>query len=146
MADIQSLADDVIPLAESFIAALKAQGIRHVVTSTNRTTAEQVALYAQGRESLEKVNTKRQIAGMFPIQPSENQYTVTNADGIKHKSAHQGGRALDVVPASAAGNPVWPGPSDPRWKAIGEIGEAVGFEWGGRWKDLPDFPHYQRKA
>lgn len=33
---------------------------------------------------------------------------------------------------------------DPAFFArCGEIGELVGFEWGGRWKSFPDRPHFQ---
>ena len=29
------------------------------------------------------------------------------------------------------------------FRKAGEIGEQVGFEWGGRWKSFPDRPHLQ---
>ena len=34
--------------------------------------------------------------------------------------------------------------SDPAFfQRAGELGERVGFEWGGRWKSFPDRPHLQ---
>ena len=141
--------DDLLPLvavaAARAMADLKARGVPAVVTSTLRTEAEQAALYAQGRESLASVNAKRSAAGMPLIRLEENRYTVTNADGIKHKSNHQSGKALDVVP-SQGGNPVWPQPSDPRWSQIAVVFKMHGFEWGGEWKDFPDLPHSEYKG
>lgn len=32
---------------------------------------------------------------------------------------------------------------DPLWEKIGDIGEALGLSWGGRWK-WPDRPHFER--
>ena len=29
------------------------------------------------------------------------------------------------------------------FQRAGELGEQVGFEWGGRWKSFPDRPHLQ---
>ena len=28
-------------------------------------------------------------------------------------------------------------------RVMGEIGESCGLKWGGRWKDLPDTPHFE---
>jgi hypothetical protein len=151
--------------ARAALADLDARGIAYAVTYTLRSYAEQAALYAQGRESLASVNAKRAAAGLTPIVPytgkdgkvhSDNDYTVTNADGIriidggKGRSPHQLGTALDVVPLME-GSPSWPPASDTRWAEIARSFEAQGFEWGGRWtlaKDgiAPDMPHYQLKA
>jgi len=139
---IDDLMPDVRTKAWAFVVALKLKGIPHVVTSTLRTTDEQVALYAQGRQALAEVNTLRARANMHAIGPSENGYTVTNCDGIVHKSNHQGGRALDIVPMNHMGYAIWPSSTDPRWLQIATEGEAVGFSWGGRWK-APDLPHYE---
>lgn len=127
------------------LADLSSRGVGVVVTSTLRTEAEQAALYAQGREPLEDVNKKRAVAGMRLLAPAENKYTVTNADGVKHKSNHQGGMALDVVP-EYDGRPVWPPAHDERWAQIAGVFKQYGFEWGGDWKDFPDLPHYQWKG
>ena len=142
---ISDLKPLVAAAAMRALADLRARGVFFAVTSTLRTEAEQAALYAQGREPLEEVNKKRAIAGMRPISQAENKYTVTNADGVKHKSNHQGGTALDVVP-EYDGRPVWPPAHDERWSQISGIFKQYGFEWGGDWKDFPDLPHYQWKG
>jgi hypothetical protein len=132
-------------LANEAIAELQTLKIPHAVTSTKRTDAEQAALHAQGREKLEVVNAKRQFAEMRKIGDKENQNIVTNCDGVKKKSNHQSGDALDVVPLEGS-RPVWPGPTDTRWQEIARIMLKHGFEWGGQWTKFPDYPHYQRKV
>lgn len=32
---------------------------------------------------------------------------------------------------------------DPAWNILGEIGEKLGFRWGGRWKDPHDPGHFE---
>lgn len=143
-------------MAEHAISGMKAHGIKFAVTSTLRTEGEQIALYAQGREQLAAVNVKRRWAGMAPIGEKDNSYTVTNCDGVKVKSRHQSGLAIDVVPTDDHGNPIWPAESDPRWKIISAFMESVGFRWGGDWngdgktrydgdktETMVDYPHYE---
>lgn len=147
--------DDLLPpvrdAARRALADLDAREIHYAITSTLRTLAEQQALYAQGRHSLPVVQSMRATAGLGPIAPAENLYTVTNSDGTSvalggtGRSAHQLGTALDVVPLGAHG-PEWPDSSDPRWSDIAWSFEAEGFEWGGRWTDFPDRPHYRYQA
>jgi peptidoglycan LD-endopeptidase CwlK len=141
--NIDDLQSDVAARAHASMAALKVSGIPAAVTSTLRTEAVQMALFAQGRDALPAVNLLRSQAGMPPIGAVDNSYTVTNCDGVKYKSNHQGGRALDVVPLNAAGNPVWPDHMDPRWAQIASVMKANGFQWGGDWPRFPDFPHYE---
>ena len=142
---LEDLLPRVAAAAARALADLKARGVPVAVTSTLRTQAEQAALYAQGREPLAAVNAKRAAAKMPLLRLEENRYTVTNADGVKHKSNHQSGKALDAVPEQG-GNPVWPPASDIRWKQIAGVFQQHGFAWGGEWKDLPDLPHYEYKG
>jgi len=93
------------------------QGIELRVTSARRSCTEQERLYAQGRQ-----------------QPGN---IVTNARC--GQSAHNYGRAVDVV-EFRNGVPIW---QNPNWEAIGQIGESLGLEWGGRWKSFVDKPHFQ---
>ncbi len=107
--------------------------IDFTITDGVRTTAEQQALYAQGR-------TK---AGTI----------VTNADGIKVKSNHQVktdglGYAVDLYPFHSGKVQV----NDVAgMKKIAEHIKAkakmLGYniEWGGDWKSLPDAPHWELK-
>jgi hypothetical protein len=143
---------DLLPsVAVKALAALQAMTDRRVpyaVTSTLRTTAEQQALFAQGRMTFDQVNALRATAGMRLIVAAENLYTVTNADGIHYLSNHQSGKALDVVPTNSSGAPEWPVPTDIRWSMIATVMIEFGFFWGGTWTKAkdgidPDLPHYQ---
>lgn len=145
---ISDLAPDVAAAATAAIQDMLDRHVPHAVTSTLRTTAEQVALHAQGREDLGTVNRLRELAGLAPIGEDDNSYTVTNADGVKDKSNHQSGRALDIVPVNENDVPIWPDHSDVRWQMICVVMKEHGFTWGGNWtkeKDGidPDFPHYE---
>jgi peptidoglycan L-alanyl-D-glutamate endopeptidase CwlK len=118
--------DDLLPVvkekAEALIAAAKAEGIDVLITSTFRDFEAQDALYAKGRTAPGK--------------------KVTNAKA--GQSFHNFRVAFDVVPMRD-GKPVWgtTGQDGKLWTRLGEIGESVGLEWGGRWKKLPDMPHFQ---
>lgn len=103
------------------LAVMAEAGHPMTVTSGNRTTAEQQALYAQGRTTPGK--------------------RVTNIDGVRVKSNHQDGRAVDCAFLDSKGRPTWPetGP----WTLYGEAAEAEGLVWGGRWKTLVDRPHIE---
>lgn len=129
-----------------------------VVTSLLRSDAQQKALYAQGRMSLAVVNQLRAVAGMQPIDLKANAHRVTNADGVRSRSNHQGityqGRIVAVAADLA---PTWdpdgPGPGkraipwedESRFRRIGPLAEAVGLEWGGNWRQV-DLPHVQLPA
>lgn len=114
---IDDLQPVVAAMCREFIKRCDEAGIDVIITSTLRTMKEQEALYAQGR-------TK---AGP----------RVTNAK--PGQSWHNWGCAFDYVPIKN-------GKAD--WNNIltfakcGEIAEAVGLEWGGRWK-MKDYPHCQ---
>lgn len=88
-----------------------------------RTQEEQQALYAQGRTTPGKI--------------------VTHMDGVKRRSRHQDGLAVDVVPY----------PID--WKDLRRFnnfgwfvkGMAAAMDieitWGGDWKQFKDYPHFE---
>lgn len=118
--------DDLLPpvreRALAFIAACRAEGIELLVTSTYRSLASQAVLYAQGR-----------------TKPGKR---VTNAR--PGQSFHNWRVAFDVVPLRN-GQPVWgtSGADGLLWQRIGELGEAAGLEWAGRWKTFREFAHFQ---
>lgn len=89
-----------------------------VVTDGFRTTAQQRALYAQGR-----------------TKPGKR---VTNADGVKSKSYHQSGNAADCAFVKGAGV-TWDGP----WEKYGESVKWKTLRWGGDWGW--DKPHMERR-
>lgn len=120
--------EDLIPpvraRALDFLAAAQAEGIELIVTCTLRDAQAQDALYAIGRS----------LPGR----------KVTHARG--GDSFHQYGVALDVVPLRA-GKPVWGtrGADLALWQRVGELGEAAGLEWAGRWARFAEFPHFQQR-
>jgi peptidoglycan LD-endopeptidase CwlK len=113
------------PLVVDFLARVEMEGIDLLVTCTYRSDEEQAALYAIGR-----------------TKPGRR---VTNAPpGRSMHNFRFGGKpaslAVDVVPL-ANGKPVWSA-ADPVWQKVGEIGEAAGLEWAGRWKRGPRVPSF----
>lgn len=90
-------------------------GIELVITAGYRSQSAQDKLYDQGRGS------------PGPI--------VTWARTSKHTQ----GRAFDVTVRGLTPNQI------PRsvWYAIGEVGEALGLKWGGRWRGKKDMPHFE---
>lgn len=114
--------------------AMAAIGYQMMVTDGVRTTAEQVALHKQGRET--------PGPDVSPERPLGR--TVTNADGITTRSNHQVhadglGHALDCC-FVVTGKPSW----DARlpWRAYGELAKALGLKWGGDWP-TSDKPHIE---
>lgn len=104
---------------EQLATACLDAGIVLVLTQTRRTVAEQDELYASGRTKPGKV--------------------VTNARGLD--SLHVHGRAFDIA-FRVNGEITWDGP----WSKVGAMGEALGLQWGGRWRRFPDRPHFQYLA
>lgn len=97
--------------------AMAAHGLTVLFISGTRSYAEQAALYAKGRTKPgPKVTNAR--AGF-----SRHNFGVAVDVGV-----FEGGKYLTESPAYG-----WLGP----------IGEACGLEWGGRWKTMPDRPHYE---
>jgi peptidoglycan L-alanyl-D-glutamate endopeptidase CwlK len=109
--------------AHALVKAAKDAGLDLLITSTYRSKEEQAALYAQGRTKPGAI--------------------VTNAR--PGDSYHNWRCAFDVVPLRN-GKPVWStsGPDGDLWRKIGEMGEAVGLEWAGRWTGkLREMAHFQ---
>lgn len=124
MINSRNLSDlhEVVALrARKHIQLCEDAGVYLLVTSTFRDFESQAALYAQGRTKPGRIVTNSN-AGM---------------------SIHNYRCAYDVVPMRA-GKPVWTtsGPDAKLWLKVGELGESVGLEWGGRWK-FKDMPHFQ---
>lgn len=149
-------------LIPAFKERCKQAGIVVMITRVDATELEQMALYAQGRESLEAVNIKRNIADMAPIKEKQNR-KVTWTLNSKHipvivrlddkGNPVKKSRAFDFAVVKD-GIPTWlskidvdlDGEAD--YLECGIIGESLGLQWGGRWKDSegkpnPDFPHLQ---
>lgn len=114
---IETLHYRVKESAYTLVNLARGEDILLRVTSARRTFAEQANLYARGRTVPGKI--------------------VTNAK--PGQSYHNYGLALDVVEMRDGKTPIW---VNPNWARIGEIGKALGFEWGGDWNH-PDKPHFE---
>lgn len=117
--DLSELASYVQPLCIQFEADCEAAGIPVTREDTGRDPATQQANIAAGRSWT--LNSKH-----LP-QPPEMK-----------------SEAFDEVPKVLAAMKQWGWygtveSSDPRWLQMGEIGERLGLEWGGRWPNNP--PH-----
>ena len=100
---IEDLTTKAQELFERFKALLDAGKIPFAVVYTLRTTEEQQALFAKGRDAKGNV--------------TDQSLVVTNCDGILKKSNHQSGNAFDLTFADGNGNPYWP--KDPvRWLSL----------------------------
>lgn len=114
--------DDLRPEAkaacEKFIRQCGAESIDILITSTLRDNECQAMLYAQGRTTPGK--------------------RVTNA--MPGQSFHNYGVAFDFVPLTN-GKPNW---DDLKLLTrCGEIAEACGLEWAGRWQSMRELVHCQ---
>jgi peptidoglycan L-alanyl-D-glutamate endopeptidase CwlK len=108
--------------ARAHLKACADEGIDIIVTCTYRDAEEQERLYAIGR-----------------TKPGSK---VTNAKA--GQSFHNYRLAYDVVPMRN-GKPVWKttGEEGKLWERVGELGEAQGLEWAGRWVKFRETAHFQ---
>jgi peptidoglycan L-alanyl-D-glutamate endopeptidase CwlK len=119
--NIATLHPSLQPLAIGLIELALEHGITAKVIAGLRTYEEQNKLYAQGRTAPGKV--------------------VTKAKG--GQSWHNFAIAFDIGVFSADGRTYFP--ESHAYRIVGELGESLGLEWGGRWKNFPDEPHFQLK-
>lgn len=115
--NIDSLHPGVAAMARRFLQLAHQHHIDARITTAFRSWDEQDRLYAKGRTT-----------------PG---HTVTNAQG--GNSYHNWGLAFDAAPFENGkiSNDV------AKYKQLGKIGEQVGLEWGGTFKSITDYPHYQ---
>ena len=116
--DLKDLHPIVQAKAQAFIHSCKKAGIDVLITSTYRDNESQNALYAQGRTS-----------------PGQK---VTNAKA--GQSWHNYRVAFDFVPI-VNGKAQWNDIG--LFAKCGEIAEAHGLEWAGRWKTFKEYAHCQ---
>jgi hypothetical protein len=160
---IYCLTPEACARAEELLLALDRAGIHHKVTSTRRTTDEQIALYCQGRAPLEIVQLLRQHAGLPGLHESENKYVVTQVDGVNRGSPHQDGHALDIAvlveieQAKKDGHtekvlvPSWDyNKTAKQYRSIADLAKHYGWNCGADWPPInpqtglgADPPHFQ---
>ncbi len=117
--DLAELHPEVRWRAEKLIQAASAVPIPILIYFTLRTFQEQETLYELGRSKPGKV--------------------VTNAK--PGQSYHNYGLAFDFGPVDAQGAIKWDDLEG--FTKVGELGEDLGLQWGGRWPKLKDYPHVQ---
>mgnify|MGYP003395680363 CR=1 FL=1 len=122
---IGDLVPEMQEKALAFAGTMAEAGVPFIFTCTRRTLAEQEELYARGR-----TKPGRKVTWTL-------------------KSKHLDGLAFDIV-ICKDGIPDWDVKADvdedgiPDYTEAGQIGEACGLVWGGRW-ETPDFPHFELK-
>ena len=117
---------------------LKEMGVERIaINETLRDLQTQMAYFVRGRMDVKYVKKFYAAAGLYEIGEVEASTICTNTLSSNHMS----GRATDFVPVKD-GNLWWNAPKAV-WEKMGEVGEACGLKWGGRWKDFPDSPHFE---
>ena len=117
---------------------LKDMGVETVaINETLRELSTQMAYFACGRMEYKYVRQLYAAAGLYDIGEAEARKIKTNT----LRSNHIDGKAADFVPVKN-GRLWWDAPRKV-WETMGEIGEANGLKWGGRWQDFPDSPHFE---
>ena len=139
-----------------------AAGLSFITTRTGSEPIEQMALYAQGREPLDRTNHLRKVAGLGPITAKANRHCVTwtllsehliNTEDLDFHNDHS--KAFDLALKSKIIGVHWEIKVDvnkndiPDYTELGELGESIGLVWGGRFRDRrgrlrPDMPHFQQ--
>lgn len=117
---------------------LKSMGVEKVaINETLRDLPTQMAYFVRGRMEVKYVKQFYAAAGLYDIGDVEARTICTNT----LRSNHMSGKAVDFVPVKDG--KLWWNAPDEVWRVMGEIGESCGLKWGGRWKELPDCPHFE---
>lgn len=122
-----SVRDEAIKIFDECNKALSGRAQMRITFSL-RTFAEQQAIYNQGRTTSGSI--------------------VTNAK--PGSSFHNYGLAVDIALIIDGKVAVWDTKSDfdadkiPDWMECVAIFKKYGWEWGGDWKTLKDYPHFQK--
>lgn len=101
-------------------------GLEVRLTSGYRSKKEQNELYAQGRSKPGQVVTNAKAGQSY------HNYGLAVDFVIIHKNQADYDLTADHNRSG-----------EPDWQELGELGKALGFEWGGDWRSFPDYPHLQ---
>lgn len=121
-AQLATVCPDLAALVRAAADTLSADGTYMLVVSGLRTAAEQNALYAKGRTAPGPIATNAK-AGF---------------------SMHNYGLAVDIVPylSGQSGALNWT-VETPQYRTMVAALKAQGLVWGGDWKSLADYDHFQ---
>ncbi|GMK37724.1 peptidoglycan L-alanyl-D-glutamate endopeptidase CwlK [Paenibacillus sp. CCS19] len=117
----------VAQASDKLVAEAATLGIQVVITDGFRSSAEQDALYRQGREDSGAVVT--QVKG--------------------GESYHNYGLAVDFALRMPSNDVIWDMKYDGNrndqadWMEVVAIAKKLGFTWGGDWEGFKDNPHLQ---
>jgi len=78
------------------------------------------------------------ITSSTRTQKEQDEFVASGAS-LTRNSRHLYGQAFDIDMQGHAPDSV---PQDV-WNWMGELGEALGLRWGGRWAMLRDFRHFE---
>lgn len=120
--DVMLLAPECRTNYLKFSAAMLKAGIDYILVCTYRSPEEQLKLLALG-------NTR--------AKPGKSKHNRVDAKG---KPASY---AFDIV-IMIHGKPEWSG-THPLWREVGKIGKACGMVWGGDFRSLKDWGHFEMK-
>lgn len=115
------------PLCKKWLDKCQQESIGAIITFTWRSIAEQDALYAQGRTAPGRI--------------------VTNARGGKSKhnftlDGKPASKAFDFAIKNRDGTLNWD-PESPEWKTAVAIGKALSLTWGGDFRSILDYCHFE---
>lgn len=150
------LTPDVYTRWQEWNGRMTAKGIDHCLTCTARWLEEQMALYLQGRDPLDRVNYYRQAVGMAPLPAGENKivtWTLNSKHIIKPSQGITKAKAFDFA-ILKNGKATWDLKVNVNWNEVpdyqeaGAIGKDCGLRWGGDFcnsagKPRPDYPHLE---
>ena len=147
---LEDLYEPLRLVLEEALEEAKEKGLKVLVTCTLRSPEEQQALYAQGRESVSKVNKKREAVGLVRIKEVANKkvtWTLKSYHTCEPKSM-----AFDFAIGSS-GKVFWDLKVDvndndiPDYREFAEICKSKNpnIEWGGDFRTTKDCPHIQWK-
>ena len=119
-----------------------------IITSVDRTKDEQLALFTQGRHSLDEVNAQRKHAGYPPITEQKNKIVTWTLDS-KHIPDEVTGKceAFDFAVIRDS-KMIWDVKADTNesgtsdYLECGVVAESLGLRWGGRFRN-PDNCHVE---
>lgn len=153
--EIKSLHPAFKMRVDQILLEMRSKGWDAVIGSGMRTMQQQTALFAQGRETLDKVNNLRRQAGLPQISATENtvvtharpgtsKHNLTTSLFFSSRSMFEviNGYAVDIVSRVHG----WHPPNKRFWEDLGVLARKYGCEWGGDWKgNLYDPAHVQMK-
>lgn len=139
---LRAIRPEVSGRAVQLLSRCQRAGIRLCITQGYRSTEDQDRIFAKGRTVQSDVPCRHGSDTRKPGTCDEHPLgaTVTKARG--GHSWHNWGLAFDVAVLDDDGQPSWP-EDDALWRRIGEIGEDLDLQWGGRFQRFPDRPHFQ---